>query len=1134
MGAWVAAVSRHRNLFSYGLSGLIVLVSILTWYNFNLPPINSNIGFDLFPWRQVGLATSPFNPYIWPGSYVPWAVGTPLVAYYGVFFSASSGSYSIALFAGLTLIDVLGGLCLLYLIRIWLLRIGIQPEYALLGVIIYSFNGYKLLNGFGVTDGYYSNGLLTSGDPAILVILAFLTFLTLFRSRYYVLLLGPFSFVALSNFPTATLVLTQEYILVLLVLLGYRWVSLPKLALLARLLRTFKEGAIILSTIFLANAYLVYPLVLTLKLYSSDLSSSSPSFTFSYVFDNHQTLFNSLRLITDWAIFTDKSPPWAVQYMASPVATLLSLVVPFLALAAGLWIRRLSELVLYAMMLVVGCLSASTNSPLGPAFIFLTSNVAPFRAFYYGAVFSPVLLICYCFFAVPTIAYVIRLTSRLLFRTYSSTRLRAKTSPRLPVRRAVANEAGFGVSLVLSCLIGAVIVSSTYPALSPAFSQAHSADFPIGTVLPPYYPQASTFLQSTDPNGPTMVFPEVEPFDSNAVNGTTWYSGVNLYPNLIANPSISSAYPNNYLGQFGSDLPPAGLVYDLGGSICPNLDCLKQAVSPIPSAANLYSTHSSEFATNDSKTIDWNASFPTDSVSITNSSGLTSIHFKVNSSIAESNGHWFIGFFPKPLNLSAYTSAVVNFSLSGVSSYSVFFGFHSFTSYGPGNGYALGNYTLLRSGVSESVLIPLPSPSTDTGGNLDNVTNLFFVDKSPVASQSVYLNVTSVRLVTVPTYVAQTWKAGTGSEQLELSEGILGTNVSLRIDRSVLEPNGQWGLGYFDPRANLSDFDFVILNYTLTNVDLQYLFFGFHSGGEYSQGSGFPLPDYFTFNDSGNYESMIPLDAPTILDGGSLANVTNVFVKYDPPISESGIGYVNVSSLELGRSNSDDAAFLASDLARLGVEFAYVDTSIAYSTYPTYVGNFYNGVFANSTDFSQVFHLGTVTIYRDRLYSGPIASPPKVQPLSQADASVGDLTASLSNVYYNDTNLGIAYVPRSLQPTSWNVTAANITNVSRSSVTEYSAQVSAATQAIVELNTQFSNGWVAKFTNGTEVRLHFEVDGFANGWLLPHGTYEVIFTFNGADLFAYVEVTSFAIPPALIAAFLVTWVRKRRRPRVRA
>jgi hypothetical protein len=1125
-------MSRFRRQIPYVISAFIVLISYLLWYNFKSPPINSNMGFDLFPWRQVDLSFSPFNPLIWPGSYVPWAFGTPLQMYYGTLFSASGGSYSIGLFLSVLLIDIAGGLCLYYLVTKWLRGIGIRSEYALVGVLIYAFNDYKLLNGFGVTDGYTSNGILTPGDPALILILTFLTFLTLFRTRQYVLILGVFSFFAFSNFPNGSLLLVQEYLVALAVLLSYKWSSLRIRRLGRATLRIFKEGALILSAVVLANAYVLYPLLLTFRLYASDLSSPTPSFGISYSFDSNLTLFNSLRLATDWAIFTYKSPPWAVQYLVNPFAILLSLIVPILALSAGFWVRRLSDKLLYAMMLMAICFAATVNSPLGTWFATITFDVPPFRVFFYGAAFSTLVLIFYCFFAVPSIAFVVRILSDPSLWTSRRPLAVAGATANSRLRWSARARGIFLPSRILTGLLCVLLVASVYPLYSSSFSESHSSQYPLSSTLPPYYERASAFLQNLAPNAPAMVFPEVEPFDSNAINGSTWYAGINLFPDLIANPSISSAYPDNYVGEFGTSITPEGLVYDEGGTICPPPDCYRGSVSPIPLDSNIYANDSVQYVTNTPGTIDWQASFTTDNLSFSHDNG-TSMDFKVNSSVPESNGHWAIGNFSSPRNLSEYSDAIVNFSLIGANAATVYFGFHSETAYGPGDGYALGDFTSLGSSANaNSVLISLNSPSVRGGGNLANVTNLFFVDQSPPSHHTAYLNISSVRFVAVPAYVAPSWIAGTPNERVSLNSKPSGTSVTFEVNRSMVVPNGHWALGYLASATNFSGYRFAILNYTLSGVDPQYLSFGYHSGQEYSSGNAYQLSRYLTFNSSGSYESLIPLNAPTTLGGGSLTNATNVFLTYQPPYPQSGVGYINLSSMILAKGMNDYGLFLANDLARLGVEFAYVDTSIVYTNFPDYAGNYYNGIFSTSSYFTRIFHQGTVSIYRNHLYAGLFGSPAQIQLASSKQIQLGGLTSAFSAAYYNESNSGTGYVSGSINPQSWNLTSANITAVTQHSVTSYEAVVDARTDAVLEFRTQFNNSWLAQFTNGTTIPVHFEIDGYANAWLIPPGRYSLTITFRGAVGFAYAEAATLLIPLVMASAFLIIWFRRWRAPPV--
>ncbi len=1122
---------RHREAALYGLSALFVVISYFLWFNFHAPPINSNIGFDLYPLRQVSYVTSPFDPYLWPGSYVPWTLGMPVELYYGTFYAASGGSYAVGLFAAVVVLDTGGALCLLYLATRWLRRFSIPMEYGLFATLIYAFNGYRLLNGFGTTDGYLSAGILTVGDPAILLILAFLTYLALFRGRIYLLALGAFSFFAFSNFPTASLTLLQEYPLVLVVLLAFRWAAWRGWSLREKSVALAKSAGGVALSIFVANAYLVYPLALVLGSYLSSLGASNPAYTFSYGFDTAQTVPNALRLATDWSVFSPKAPPWAVSYLNAPLAIGLAFVVPALAFLATLFLRRLGDVTLYGLMVVTAVLSASINTPFGPAFVALTTNVAPFRAFYYGATFSPLLLVFYCFFAPVTIA----LLPGLLRRDRGTPADDSAATSAPPSRPSVFGLARPSArrSYVWPILVAALIVAAAYPALSPNFSDAHAAAYPIDATLPGYYTDAASFLEKTDPNGPTMVFPLVQPFDSNTINGSTWYSGIDLYPNLIPNPSISSAYPSNYHGEDGNQLPVAGFVYDMGGTVCATANCTRGGVDPVPELSTLWPSPSPQFVTGNTSTIDWQASFPTDNVSLHEGNGTTSLEFRVNASVSESNGHWMLGFLPGFENLSGYEFAMINYTLTGASPSSVLFGFHSYSLYGPGDAYALSNYSELRSGAIETVLIPLADPTVPVHGVLSNVTDLFFVDDTPASTGWANLTVDSLRLLREDPFVAPVWSAGTSEDRVSLSGQPNGTALSFEVDLSEFEPNGHWALGYYGAQTDLSGFGYAVLNYTLDNLNPEYLQFGFHSGVDYGPGSGFLFSSYLTFHDGDRDVTLIPLAAPTLSIGASLTNVTNLFLTYTPPSASPGVGYLNLSSIRLAPADPDPGAALAGALARLGVEFAYVDTSVAVSNYVGYVGPYYNEVFGRSPDFAEVFHGGTITIYRDLLYSGTFGSPARIAPAAATNVTIGSLDFSWAGVYYNSTNLNLTYVPPAVATTTPDYTPATISSVTQNSATQYTLDVRSSGTSLLEMRIQYSDDWVARVTSNGSILPHFEVDGYANAWMLPPGSYALVVSIPWAPTYAGVELGTLAIPPAMFVAFLAAVIRRRSRDRRR-
>jgi hypothetical protein len=1130
-GAHLARVyGQWQTWILYAVSGGLVAASFLLWYNFSSPPINSNLGFELFPWRQVALAVSPYNLYIWPGSSVPWTLGSPFIGFYGVALTASGGSYSAALFLSVVPLDIVGGLCLFYLLERWLARFKISSEYALFGVLIYAFDDYKLLNGFGTPNGYFSAGIWGPGDPAIIVILTFLTFLTLFRGLRYALLLGAFSFLAFSDFPNGTLVLAEEFLVVLGVLLAFWWVQDRGRAPGPRFVQVGVRGGLILGVIALANAYVFYPFGLVLNSYVSSLESLNPVYAFSYLFDAQETFTNTFRLITNWSIFTPEAPPWAVAYLTNPVAVLLSFLVPLLALSAVLFFRRLSDLLLYGLMLATLCISTSIYSPLATQFVWLTTNVAPFRAFYYGASLSPILLLFYCFFAPVTIPRLVQTLATLErgFTPYSATAGASLSLTRRSmgtVRHALANRRFWAVVLAV------LLVVTVYPALTPQYSTSSSPGYPTDSSLPSYYSGAAKYLQSSDPNGAVMVFPEVEPFDSNAVNGSTWYSGIDLYPEIIPNPSVSSAYPDNYQGQFGDELPVPGLIYGMGSSICPISSCTRGGVGPIPSLGLLGRNASSDFISNNKSVINWTVGIPVDNRTFSGPGGQLTLTFVVNSSVPQTNGHWLLGYFPHSQDLGAYAYAMVTFRLTGVEPGNVYFGYHSFTPYGPADAYALGNYSVITQGSNATALIPLNDPTLPDGGNLTDVTNLFFADEAPPSSVPAVLTVQSIRLVPAVPALAPTWKSGNSEDGLNLSTSATGTILSYQVNPAVFEPNGHWALGYFPEPTNLTPYGYAVINYTTENVETQYLEFGYHSGVEFGPGNAFDLSDYLTLSSGTRSTTFVPLAAPTLEGGGNLSDITNLYFRYAPLSISTAPTFVNVTSISFQRGETSSGLLLANDLDRLGIEFAYVDTSVVTTNYPTFGGQYFNSVFGASPYFAEEFHAGSVTIYRNLRYSGVVVSPTSVEPVPTSSASLDGYLAPYADVYYNLTNEGVAYVGIGALTDLSPLLGAVVSGAVQQSPTEFTARVNSPGDALLELRTQFDPDWVATLSNGSVATDHVEVDGFANGWVIPRGSYTVTITFRGASTYAAVEEAGFLVPPVLLGTFSALWYRSRRRGR---
>jgi len=1110
--------SRLLRSLPYVLAFFSVALSYLIWWKFASPPINSNIGFDLYPWRQVAQSSLPYNSYIWPGSYVPWVLGAPPQIYYGVFFSLSGGNYGVADFLAFTSIDGFGAVALYYLLQRFLSRFLLDLRLAWIGVLFYVFNGYRVLSGFGTTDGYLSAGLFTAGDPATILVLAALTHLTLFRRKEYALLLGGFSFFAFSNFPTATLVLSQEYAVVLAIMLAYRCEAYWKASKLGALKRSLKGLGVAGTAVVIANSYLLLPAFNVADSFSRGVGAANTTFAFSYSFDSHQNLTNGLRLATNWALFAQQAPPWVSAYLNSPIVILGSLLVPILALAALFFLRRPVDLALYSFMLLAWAISASDHPPFGAAFVQLTSSVLPFRGFYNGEIASPLLLVLMSAFAVIGLGKI-ELAVR---RAYS--RPKYGHRPVASTHRVSAQKRGARISRSLGTrsiplAVSAIIVLSAYPALTPNFSASHSEGFPIQSTLPSAYQKAASYLANSAPDSPVMVFPASEPFDSNSNNGTTWYYGIDIYPNILGNPSITSSYPTNYHGEDGDALPAPAFIYEMGGRTCSSTECQDGGVNTIPLPATSVSNASGDFVSSNETLINWQIGTPSDSETFESANNSTAILFRVNASISQSNGHWILGYFPDPVNLSAYQYAEIEVRLSGTVASDIQFGYHSYTPFGSGNGYFLGSYGEIAPSRPQTLFLPLADPSVKGGGSLDNVSNLFLVDDSMTHNWIDNLTIMSIRFVNLLPGVAPDWKAGALEDSVGVQTFGESSGLSFVVDQDSYESNGHWALGYLPQPENLSSYSFAILNYTLSGGNPSFLQFGFHSGTQYGSGNGYPIGNYITFTNRGRFTSIVPLSAPTLIDGGNLSQVTNFYLVYTPPYSATGVVSINLSSVRLSQADPVVGGALANGLSRLGVEFALVDSSIVKSTFPSFTGGYYDSIFESSPFFELEFHAGDISIFRDELYGGQVTSPGKISNLRGEVALVGAYDFPFASVFYNATNEGVGYVSSlgSLNPSTYR--PADISSVAQSSPTQYTIAVSTDNESILEFRTLYSPSWTATILGTSKVLEHVEADGFANAWIIPPGRYDITITLTGSVTFEILEVSGLLVPFVMFAVF---------------
>ena len=290
---------------------------------------------------------------------------------------------------------------------------------------------------------------------------------------------------------------------VLFAIASYRVLTHTDLSAISRAIEAGLKTVGCLVCILVGNAYLVLPLLITRGQYFAALSSNNPAYAFSFTFDNIETLPNSIRLITNWAVVSRFAPPWAGSYLNDPWSSLLLFTLPILAFGAALFIRRLLDIVLYGMMLIAVLLSTASNPPGGQVFTSAIIAQPALRPFYNGEIFSPIVLLFYSAFAAFTIHRLATLAfsgEGLLPCSGSWWRSSARFANPHSARAASRVWAIFVV-----CTLTTVLLISVYPALLPS-DAVGSSYAPSFSSLPGYYSSANQYLESSGRSNAVMVF----------------------------------------------------------------------------------------------------------------------------------------------------------------------------------------------------------------------------------------------------------------------------------------------------------------------------------------------------------------------------------------------------------------------------------------------------------------------------------------------------------------------------------------------------------------------------------------------------------------------------------------------------
>ena len=665
----------------YLLVTAIVIISNLLWYNFNYPPVTGNSGFNIYPFRSLFNSLKPYNFYSWPVSYISPILGLPDNLIYSVFYFISFNSYGFAIFMSSIIWEIFGAVSLFYLSKKFLKYNNLNERFAFFSVIFLAFNE-EIVNGAQFDTG-----------ASILITAIAIIYLVIFQSYKYSLLAGVYSFFLFAGFPGGTLTYLEE--IILMVLLFFIVIIILK----KYKNRMFIKNAIlgiILSTVFiiLANSYFVLPFLSVKSLYFYALSSANPSYAFSFGFDKIEVLTNAIRLVNNWADYSGFAPLWMLPYLKNPYIYYMLFLIPVLAIISILFRHKKLDILMYILMIITIFLSKANNPPFGYIFKYMILHFDILRPFYNGASFSPFLIIEYSLLFPLTIGYLYKYMDKF-----------EKMSINKNIKKAIKAS-----KKIMPLIIIIIMLISVYPQLSPQLVHGNPST-PLESALPSYYYNASSMLMK-NPDGAVMVFPEVNTFNSNTYNNVTWYNGVNIYPGIIHNPSVSNSYALNYVGGKGN-------VYNILNYIY-NPNYFSNHLTLYKNVLNKEFKNNTE---NYSKILNSNISYYpnlhgapfNDTVKYYENN----LIYTVNKSEYNNGGQWLIGNIKPYANLSSYNYLILNYSLFNVNSSSIEIGLFSG---GIGNWYSFNSYVNIENNSYNYLVIPIKEPSYN--GELNNYSKI--------------------------------------------------------------------------------------------------------------------------------------------------------------------------------------------------------------------------------------------------------------------------------------------------------------------------------------------------------------------------------------------------------------------------
>lgn len=899
----------------------------MLWYNFKYPPVTGNSGFNIYPYKMLQISTKPYNFYSWPVSYIPPILGIPNDIIYSFFYLISYNSYGFAIFMSYIIWEISGAISLFYLSKKLLEYSNLSRNFAFFSVIFLAFNEEIV------------NGAAFDLAASQLIIAIAIIYLVIFRSYKYSLLAGLYSFFLFASFPGGTLTYLEEIIIIILLFI-----------IVFIILKKYKDKifvrnafiGIILSALFiiLANSYFILPFLSIKSLYFSAISSVNPTYAFSFGFDKIETLTNAIRLINNWADYSGFAPLWMLPYLRNNFIYILLFLIPLLSLISIIFRHKKINLMIYIIMIITIFLSKANNPPFGYIFKYIILHFNLLRPYYNGASFGAFLILEYSLLFPISLASLYNIMDKIEKKQLKNT------------IRKIFNYSKKAMPIIIVILM----LISVYPQLSPQYVHGNPST-PLESSLPSYYYNASNYLMK-NPNSPVMVFPEVNTFNSNTYNNVTWYNGVNIYPGIIHNPSVSNSYPLNYVGGKG----------------------------------NIY-------------------------------------------------------------NILSYI-------------------------YNP---YYLSNHYSLNTYINSSKF------------NIDSVNYSKILNSN--VTYSAYLNGTPF------------------NDTVRYSQN----DLIYTVNKSDYHSGGQWAIGNVKPGTNLSGYNYLILNYSLNNVNSSNIEVGLFDGGT---GNWYSFNSYPNIKENSYNYLVIQIKKPSGNGGlNNYDNITGIVINYygynKNTVNDKGnITIYGLSPLKYNPVNySFSSRYLYHDMRILGVDYAYVDTSIDSGN-----GSYYNMLFSNDqSQFQLVFHEKSVYIYKLAGNNNIFSSGDNVTYYRNNNELLTNLYDNLTNfndIYLNTTSkIGIAKFGNAT------------TNLICDNNNIYKLNIIHNKTTILLFKTDYNSNWVA-YSGNIKLK-HVEANGFENAWIVPEGVSNITIYYKGQNSYAYIEAITLSFPLIEAVAFIYFWRRKK-------